>query len=310
MSAVAPWVAVPAVGGALVAGVYATGVLDALAGRRRAGRPLAVGDALSLPWRRACLLLVQRGVSTERPDASAWMLAPALYGAMAAAALTVVPLSEGRVVADLRTGIVVWGAAEMLAMVGVYLHGWSPNSAFPLLGAYRFVAQAVSFELLSMFVLIAAALPARSLQVTRIVESQESLWNVLRQPLGLPLFVVVTLGVAFWGPLNLPDGDDLAGGTGAELSGPARLAWEGSRAAWLVAASAMGAAAFLGGWLGPWLPGPLWMVLKTLALLTVTVWLGHRAARVRPERFVVSAWTVLLPLAFLDLVVAGVQALP
>ena len=32
-------------------------------------------------------------------------------------------------------------------MVCVYLHGWSANSAAPLVGGYRFVAQALSFEM-------------------------------------------------------------------------------------------------------------------------------------------------------------------
>jgi NADH:ubiquinone oxidoreductase subunit H len=36
---------------------------------------------------------------------------------------------------------------------------------------------------------------------------------------------------------------------------------------------------------------------------------GHRVARVRAERFVTVCWVVLLPLGFLDLAMAGVEAL-
>lgn len=42
-------------------------------------------------------------------------------------------------------------------------------SQLSLIGAYRFVALGLSYELLSMFVLIATALPARSLQVSAMV---------------------------------------------------------------------------------------------------------------------------------------------
>lgn len=304
------WLAPIAVGFGLMVGAYAVAVLDLVVGRAFAGVRPAWGEAAARPFRQAGLLLTQQRVTTERPDAPAWALAPALYGGLAALAVTVVPLSPTWVVADVRAGIVLWGAAQALAMVAVFLHGWSPNSAFPLIGGYRFVAQAIAYELLSMFVLIAVALPAGSMQMTAIVEAQDGLWNAVRHPPALPLWIVVTLGVAFWGPLRLPDAPELAGGTSAEASGSHRLVWEVSRAAMLVAFCAMGAAAFLGGWLGPWLPGPVWMALKTLALLVVTLSVGHVLARFRPPRFVGFAWTVLLPLAFLDLAIAGIEALP
>jgi NADH-quinone oxidoreductase subunit H len=73
----------------------------------------------------------------------------------------------------------------------------------------------------------------------------------------------------------------------------------------LVAVAAMGASGFLGGWFGPVLPGPLWVVLKTLVLLAVIVAVGHLVARIRIERFVVLSWAVLIPLALLNVFVAG-----
>jgi NADH-quinone oxidoreductase subunit H len=141
------------------------------------------------------------------------------------------------------------------------------------------------------------------------VTSQHGLWNVVRQPLGLPLYLVASLGAAFWGPLNNADAADLSGGTRVEVTGSALLVWELSRAAVLVAAAAMGAACFLGGWWGPLLPGPVWVAVKTALLLVIMVGLGHLLARVRLERFVVTAWAVLIPLALVDVFAGGVVAL-
>ncbi len=272
------------------------------------GRP-ALRRALTLPAQRAALLLLQRPTVTERPDGATWALAPALLAAMAAAALVTVPLGRGAGLVEVPDGIVLFGAAMALVMVAVYLNGWSPNSPFPLIGGYRFVAQALSYEMPLALVLIAAALPAESLSFTDIAASQQELWNVVRQPLGLPLYLVAAVGLAFWGPLATPDSTDLAGGTRAELSGPQLLAWEFSRAAVLVAVAAAGAAAFLGGGYGPLLPGPAWMAVKTVGLLAVVVLAGHLVARVRLERFVVVSWAVLIPLALLDVFASGALAL-
>ena len=301
------WVSVATVGLSLVLGTYAVAVLERLVQRAVAGEAIGWRGAAGEPMYRAALLLMQARTCTERPDVALWALAPALLGGLAAAGMLVVPLAP--VARDIDAGIVLFGAAVALVMVAVYLHGWAPNAVFPLIGGYRFVAQALSYEMPLVLVLIAAALPAESLSVSAIVRSQEEIWNIVRQPLGLPLYLIAGLGLAFRGPLALPDGDDLAGGTAAEVSGAALLIWQIARASVLVAVAAMGAAVFLGGWQGPWLPGPVWVVLKTLALLVVLVGAGEVVARVRIERFVVVSWAVLIPLALVDVFASGLLLL-
>lgn len=288
-------------------GVYLWAVLDGLAARLL-GLPRAQSAWLS-PLSRGAWLLLQQANTTEAPDLWGWRLAPALYLALAALGLALVPWSRDWLATDLATSLVLWGSVEALATVVIFLHGWSANSHFALMGAYRYVALGLSYILISMFVLIGAALPAESLALTQIVDSQEGVWNVVRQPLGLPLFLLVGLALTFRGPFNLADTRDMAGGTGVEVSGPPRLLWELARSAMLVAFSGIAATVFLGGWLGPWLPGPLWVVLKMLAVLAVLAGLGRWFAVIAPSRCLSLMWLVLLPLSFVDLVWAGVVAL-
>jgi NADH-quinone oxidoreductase subunit H len=309
VNAHAAWWAAPLLASLVVfVGAYIVGVLDAVVTAVVARSRLDVGVA-TRPVRRAAVLLVQQPATTERPDAAAWMLAPALYVALAAVGVVVVPWSPSFAIADLPAGVVLWGTVESLVVVALFLHGWSANSHQPLLAAYRFLAVGLSYLLLSMFVLIAAAVPARSLALSDIVASQADLWNVVRQPLGLPLFAVVALGSASWGPLNIANGADLSAGTTADTSGAPLLVWQFARAATLTAFAAISTTVFLGGWTGPLLPDPVWVAVKTVAVLAVLVTVGHLRARVRAERFVTLAWTVLLPLAFADLVIAGLEAL-
>ena len=75
-----------------------------------------------------------------------------------------------------------------------------------------------------------------------------------------------------------------------------------------VSFAAMASAVFLGGPLGPWLPGALWMALKTAFVLALLVAATHGFARLPPSRLLTLLWTVLLPLSFVGLVAAGWMA--
>jgi NADH-quinone oxidoreductase subunit H len=300
-----PPLALLTIGLAMVAGVYLIAVMDrSMTTLVGAGR-WTVRDAVVGPLRSAVLLMVQRRRTTERPDAPGWALGPALLTGLAAVALAMVPLGPQIAGADPSTGFVVFSAAIVFVMIAVFLHGWSPNSALAMHGAYRFGAQALSFQIPFLLAMLATALPAESLSIVDIVTAQEPLWNVVRQPLGLPLYLVVGLAVSFWGPLNLPDASDLAGGTSVEDSGVGRLLWKAARAAMLLAVAAMGAAGFLGGWWGPWLPGPAWVVVKTVTLLALLLAAGHLLPRIRVERFVLTAWVILIPLALANIFVSA-----
>lgn len=289
----------------VVAGAYVVAALDAVATAIAARRPLRLARVLGAPVANAALLLAQKRTTTERPDAQAWALAPALLAGLAALGLAVVPFGPDAAVADPDAGFVVYSAAIAYVMVAVYLHGWSANSTMPLLGGYRFIAQAFAYQIPFLLALLAPALPAESLSITAIVAAQEPLWNVVRQPLGLPIFLVVSAAATFSLPTDFPDAADLGGGTSAEISGPHRLTWRAARAALLLTVAAMGASAFLGGWWGPWLPGWLWVLLKTLFLLVVLIAASHTFARLRLERFVVFGWVVLLPLSLVNIFFAG-----
>lgn len=296
-------------------GVYLAAVFDRLIARSLSG-PVQSGESgvadagvLVAPLAEAAALMSRVKTDTEAPDRANWMLTPAWYLALAAVGLSVIPFAEGVALTRIDTGLVFWGAVEALTVVVIFLHGWSPNSPMPLIGAYRYAGIGLPIMLPSMFVLIAAAMPAESLSLVKVVESQREVWNIVRQPIGLPLFMLVGLTITLRGPFDYADGAELAGGTKAESAGPARAAWELARLAMLVSFSTMAATAFLGGPLGPGLPGPLWLGLKTLAVMAATQFAGQWFARIPPSQALFLLWVVILPLSFLDLLVVGLVIL-
>lgn len=295
---------VPVVLGAFA---YAAAGLDVALADRAAGRPIGAGTA-GVPLREAARLLVARRRTTPAPDALVWRLGGAAILVVALLASVVTPL--GRWAADdLAIGVVWWTAFMALLWVAVWLTGWGGNSAYPLVGGYRFVAQALAYEMPLAITVITVAVGAQSLQVGDIVAGQRELWYGVWMPAAFATYLVCGLAVAFWGPFAQPVAADLAGGVQADLAGVDRLVLLAGRYVVLAAVAAFAVPLFLGGGMGPLLPAWLWSLVKTAAVLGVLVAVKWRLPLVRMDRFEEWAWIVLLPVTLLQLFVVTVVVL-
>jgi len=63
---------------------------------------------------------------------------------------------------------------------------------------------------------------------------------------------------------------------------------------------------FLGGWHGPWLPGPVWFVIKLAVILFVFIWMRTTLPRLRYDQLMRFGWKVLLPLATVNAVLTAI----
>jgi NADH-quinone oxidoreductase subunit H len=303
----APWWSVLAL--PVVLGVLALGgaALDAVLLARTAGRPVTA-DAAAGPLREAARLLVQQRRTTLAPDAPLWRLGGAAVLAAALLASMVTPLGR-HAVSDLSVGVVWFNAMEVIVWGALWLAGWGANSAYPLVGGYRFLAQALAYELPHMFALVTAALGAGSLRVGDIVAAQADLWFVVWMPVAFAVYLLSALAMSFFGPFDQPIGRDIAGGVAAELAGVDRLVFLAGRWLLLAAAAAFAVPLFLGGGQGPLLPAWLWSLLKTAAVLMLLVAVRRRLPTVRMDRFEEVAWMVLVPLTLLQLLIVAVVVL-
>lgn len=288
------WAVVPALG-VLVGLAAAAAALD------------GVGSHGPRPLREFGLLLRQPGRVTPASDRLLWRVGTAGPFVVAALMAAVVPWGTV-VVADLPVGVVWFNAMDVVLWAAVWLAGWGPNSVFSLVGGYRFLAQALAYELPLMFALTAPAVGAGSLRVADVVEAQQGLWYALWMPVAFVVFVASVAAFAMWGPFAAPLGADAAGGVLVETAGVDRLLLLAGRYALLAVGSAMAVALFLGGGAGPWLPAWLWMLCKTLAVLAALVAAG-RLPVVHPERLVRRGWLVALPLVLLQVLVVSVVVL-
>ncbi|MGI8537843.1 MAG: NADH-quinone oxidoreductase subunit H [Mycobacteriales bacterium] len=273
---------------------------------RASGRPLALSTVSPLP--EVARLLVQRRRTTPAPDALLWRVGGGGLLVVAALMMAVVPLG-GRVVADLPVGVVWFNAMDVLLWALVWLLGWGAASATALVAGYRYLAQALAYELPLMFALIPPALAAASLDVRAVVAAQQDRGNVVEMPIAFAVFLLCVAAFAFWGPLSAPAGGDVAGGVLAEVSGVDRLLVLAGRHALLAAGAAFAVPLFLGGDAGPLLPGWLWQLGKTLAVLAVLLVIRRRLPVLRPERFAELGWLVLIPLTLVQVFLTSLLVL-
>jgi len=242
-------------------------------------------------------------------------LAPMLTFFLALVAWAVIPFDAGMVLADINVGILYLFAISSLGVYGIVVAGWASNSRYAFLGALRSAAQMVSYEVSMGLVIISVLLCVGSLNLTKIVEAQQTIWFAI--PL-LPMFVIFfisALAETNRSPFDLPEGEsELVAGFMVEYSSmPFALFFLGEYAN-MILMSGMTSILFLGGWLPPlpiapftWIPGPVWFALKIAFCLFVYVWVRATMPRYRYDQLMRLGWKVFLPFSLVWVVLtAGV----
>ena len=239
-----------------------------------------------------------------------FLLAPLVTCVLALAAWAVVPVNVGWVIANINVGILYIFAISSLMVYGVIMAGWASNSKYPFLAALRSAAQMVSYEVSIGFVFITVLLCAGSLNLTKIVEAQDS-WLGLFGWYWLPLFpMFVVFFVSALAETNRPPFDlveaesELVAGFMVEYgSTPYMMFMLGEYVA-IGTMCAMGTILFLGGWLSPipfppftWVPGVIWFMLKALLFFFMFAMVKAMVPRYRYDQLMRLGWKVFLPLS-------------
>jgi len=251
-----------------------------------------------------------------------FLLAPLVTCVLALAAWAVVPVNAGWVIANINVGVLYIFAISSLMVYGIIMAGWASNSKYPFLAALRSAAQMVSYEVSIGFVIITVLLCAGSLNLSQIVEAQNSKWGLFGWywlPL-LPMFVIFfvsALAETNRPPFDLVEAEsELVAGFMVEYgSTPYMMFMLGEYVA-IATMCAMATILFLGGWLSPipfapftWVPGIIWFVLKAFFMFFLFAMAKAMVPRYRYDQLMRLGWKVFLPvsLAMVAIVAAVIQ---
>jgi NADH-quinone oxidoreductase subunit H len=249
-----------------------------------------------------------------------FLLAPLVTAVLALSAWAVIPISSGWAIGNINVGVLYLFAISSLGVYGIIMAGWSSNSKYPFLAALRSAAQMVSYEVSIGFVIITVLLCAGSLNLTDIVNAQDTragLFGWYWLPL-LPMFIIFfvsALAETNRPPFDLVEAEsELVAGYAVEYSAtPFLLFFLGEYIA-ILTMCAMTTVLFLGGWLSPipfppftWIPGAIWFVLKVSFVVFMFAMVKAFVPRYRYDQLMRLGWKVFLPISlFMVVAVAGV----
>jgi NADH-quinone oxidoreductase subunit H len=244
-------------------------------------------------------------------DRWVFSLAPAVVVVPVIVTIVVLPFGPAFgvdiVAAKLDVGLFFVLAISAVGVIGVLMAGWASANKFSLIGALRAAAQLIAYELPLILAAVAIAMLAGTMSLIGIVEAQRAYWFVLVQPLGFLIFLVASLAELTRPPFDMPIADsEIIFGAYTEYSGLKFAFFLLAEYAGIVVLSGIAATLFLGGYLGPILPGWMWMMGKIGGLSFFVIWLRATYPRLREDQLQRFSWLVLIPLSLVNILVTAV----
>lgn len=287
--------------------------------------PNRVGPwGLLQPIADALKLLAKEVLVPAMANKGLFFIGPILTIMPAMAAWAVIPFGPDVALANVNAGLLFVMAITSMEVYGVVISGWASNSKYSFLGALRASAQMVSYEIAMGFCLVVVLMVSASMNMTDIVTGQGKgyfaqmglnflSWNWL--PL-LPIFVVYFIsGLAETNrhPFDVVEGEaEIVAGHMVEYSGMSYAMFYLAEYAnmWLV--SILAAIMFLGGWLSPvdsalanWVPGWIWLGIKTCVMVSLFIWVRATFPRFRYDQIMRLGWKIFIPVTLVWLIVVG-----
>jgi len=285
--------------------------------------PNRTGPAgLLQPIADAVKLLTKEITTPARANRVLFFIGPVMTIMPALAAWAVIPFGPETVLANVNAGLLFVMAITSVEVYGVIIAGWASNSKYAFIGAMRASAQMVSYEIAMGFALVIVLMVSGSLNLAEIVAVQGRgyfadhglsflSWNWL--PL-LPVFLVYFIsGLAETNrhPFDVVEGEsEIVAGHMIEYSGMAFAVFFLAEYANMILISALTALMFLGGWHAPFamldfIPGFVWLFLKTFFVVSVFIWVRASLPRYRYDQIMRLGWKVFIPVTLFWLVVTA-----
>lgn len=265
-------------------------------------------------------MLTKEDIVPRAADKAVHFLAPVVLLIPILLTYSVLPFGRNMTLADFDAGLLFFLAVGGAVEISVFMAGWSSRNKYSLLGAMRAIAQMVSYEIPLILSAVTVVMVVGSLNMTAIVERQNQYtcgiahWFVFTPwgLVGFMLFFIASLAESNRCPFDLPEAEsEIIAGYFTEYSGFKFALFFLGEYLGMFAIVGLGVTLFLGGWTSPvsfltWIPSWLWFIGKMMAIVCVFIWIRGTLPRLRMDQLMSFAWKFMLPLALINILVAGI----
>jgi NADH-quinone oxidoreductase subunit H len=256
-------------------------------------------------------LLIKEDITPNGADRLIYNMAPVIALATVILFWAVIPLTPNVLGTDINVGILYLVAIGAISTLGIIMAGWASNNKYALLGAFRTVAQMVSYEVPMVLTLLVPVLLARSMGVNQIVDNQ-GIWYIVVAPLAALIFLISSIAEIGRAPFDLVEAEsEIVAGFHIEYTGMKFGLFYAGELLHALTIGALFATFFLGGWRG-WgaeqfpILGLFYLLAKAFFIYWVIMWIKYSMPRIRIDHMLGFNWKFLTPLALVILMVTAI----
>lgn len=250
-------------------------------------------------------------ITPQGADIVVYNLAPILTVSAVLLTWAVIPFAPTVFGTDVNVGVLYLVAVGAMGTLGIIMAGWSSNNKYALLGAFRTVAQMVSYEVPMVLALLVPVLLGSTMGINSLVQEQ-TVWFVVFSPLAALIFFISSLAETGRAPFDLLEAEsELVAGYQTEYSGLKFGMFYVGEFLHAFTISALTATLFLGGWRGPGAEaypvlGIFYFFIKTFLVYATVIWIRISLPRLRIDQMLNFNWKFLTPIALVLLIVTAV----
>lgn len=258
------------------------------------------------PFADGLKLVLKETVTPKASNKIIFLMAPIYTFAVSIVGWAVIPFDEINVFANIDLGVMYVLAISSLNVYGIIMAGWSSNSKYAFLGSLRGAAQMISYEISVGLIIASVLLCTGTLNLTKIVLAQKTVWYIFPLlPLGVMFFVSI-LAETNRIPFDLPEAEaELVAGYNVEYSAMGFAYFFLGEYSSIILMSSFFVILFFGGWLPIadfWvlkkIPSIIWLSVKINFVLFLFIWVRSAYPRFRYDQLMRLGWKVFLPLSF------------
>ncbi len=250
-------------------------------------------------------------ITPDGADKFIYNLAPILSVGAVIMIWAVVPFTITLFGSNLNVGILYIVGVGGLGTLGIILAGWGSNNKFALMGAFRAVAQLLSYEVPMIISLLIPVMLTGSMNLNEIVRAQTVPFIVLA-PIAALVFFISSLAENGRAPFDLLEAEsEIVAGFNIEYSGLKFGFFFVGDFLHAFTIALLFAVIFLGGWNGPAadripILGFVYLMIKTSIMYFLGLLVRFSLPRFRIDQMMALNWKLLVPLSLSTLTLTAI----